>query len=417
MKRFLFLSLCGLLVLSSCLQLRPISLYDGQATAPPPPKPEAVSQFVSPLLFADDTLNIWGIVSDSCKNFSLEKNITYRGKAALRMNWNRAGCEWIGFGMGWDDYAGKNLEPLLPHAAFEMYVRTEKGKAFGLPMVFTLEDYSGVMAFCYTANSYFERYYLDEEWQKVLVPLSAFNDEGEGIDYTNIKQLQIEMQQSGAVIVDEIRLVLYEKETVEPWMAEPSYPDPTQLPQALFEDGFVNDNGWGLVSNDCQTVEIGSQAYAGAHSIHVKWDNREEDCKRLPFFGVSWSHWMPVDIRPMVDETVLRFYLKADDLSKLEFQVYLEDFNRNVAAANWEVYWGKPVNDGWYQVNIPMKSLLLGQRKLDGRAQMANASDGSGTSDFPQNLDLTQVKSINFRLQGQGEMWIDDMKWERRNSN
>ena len=97
--------------------------------------------------------------------------------------------------MGWDDYVGKNLAPLIEHAAFEMYVRAKKGKAFGLPLVFTLEDYSGVMAFCYTANKYFERTTLDEEWQKVVVPLKDFNDEGEGIDYSNIKQLQIEMQQ------------------------------------------------------------------------------------------------------------------------------------------------------------------------------------------------------------------------------
>ena len=402
-------SVLAAIILSSCLKLRPITLYDGEKKEPPAVQPESIEKVVSPVLFVDDTLNIWGIVDDSCKSFNLTQEVKYAGDAALKLNWNRAGCEWIGFGMGWDDYAGKNLEPILNYAAFQMYVRTQNGKAYGLPMVFTLEDYSGVMAFCYTANKYFDKYYLDENWQKVQIPLSAFDDEGEGIDYSNIKQLQIEMQQAGSFYVDEISLVFYEEKEEEPWLTEPQISSPNQLPQVLFDDNFVNKNGWGLVSNQCMTVErSGTNTFEGDYAIHAKWDIRDEACA-LPLFGLSWAKWTPVDVRPMKDKALLSFYVKSSEPENLSFQVLLEDFNRNTGGVNWRMEWVKGTQNGWHFVNIPLSALLAGE--LQSEVQTANASDGSGTSSFQARLNPEIVKTLAFKLQGSGEMWIDQMKW------
>ncbi|MEL6671302.1 MAG: hypothetical protein AAFR61_03895 [Bacteroidota bacterium] len=398
----------SLLLFAGCLQFRTLALYDGDAREPQPLPPTSVDQVVSPLLFQDDTLNIWGIVSDSCKSFELNHDVTYSGESSLLLSWNRQGCEWIGFGMGWDDYAGKNLEPLLPYAAFQMYVRTEEGKAFGLPMVFTLEDYSGVMAFCYTANKYFERVAIDEEWQKVVVPLKYFNDEGEGIDYTNIKQLQIEFQQAGKVFVDEITLVLYDEPESVPWMEEPAKPDVTALPVVMFDDAFINDNGWGLVSNTCQVVEYSSNAKTGSKAIHAKWNNQQDECKRLPYFGVSWTKWYPVDITPITQKASINFYLKTTGSPEtLDFQILFEDFNRNTGGVSWDTNWIKGQENGWLKVEIPLWAFLAGTTK--SLAKTANASDGSGSASFVRQLDPTQVKTLVFRLQQQGEFWIDQI--------
>ena len=127
------------------------------------------------------------------------------------MSWNRdvKGCKFAGIGIGWDGYAGKDLSEIMDYVAIQMYVRTQKGKSFGLPFVLTLEDYSGGMGFCYTSNKYFERTAIDEEWQKVIVPLADFDTEKENLDPSNIKQLQIELQQSGSVYLDDIKLIFY----------------------------------------------------------------------------------------------------------------------------------------------------------------------------------------------------------------
>ncbi|MFK7925444.1 MAG: hypothetical protein AB8H47_26060 [Bacteroidia bacterium] len=400
-----------LIGLVGCIQLRPISLYEGEETAPVIKKPSSIAKVVDPILFQDDTLNVWGILADSCKNFQLVEDVKHSGKAALKLRWDQSDCEFIGFGMGWDDYGGKNIEPLLNYAAFQMHVRTPKGKAFGLPFVLTLEDYSGVMAFCYTGNKYFERTTLDEEWQKVIVPLKDFDDEGEGIDLGNIKQLQIEVQQSGEVYLDDIQLVFYEEEKIEAWLEKESIPDPASLPITLFGEEFINQNAWGLVQTPCQTVKVtDQQAYQGNNSIHAIWDHKDEKSCSLPLFGVSWAKWQAVDIRPILADAKLSFYMKADNLSALEFQIYLEDFNRSSSAVIFQKDWAKPAKDGWYHVEIPMLT-FLGANTISEVA-VANASDGSGSAGGPRNINPEIIKSLVFKLEGKGEMFIDQLRWE-----
>ncbi|MEM6345123.1 MAG: hypothetical protein AAF927_14625 [Bacteroidota bacterium] len=399
-----------LIGLAGCIQLRPIALYDGAQSAPPQMKPESIDKIVASDLYQDDTLNVWGIVADSCKNFQLVRDVKYSGDAGLKLKWERQGCEWVGFGMGWDDYAGKDLQPLLEYAAFQMYVRTPKGKSYGLPFVLTLEDYSSTMAFCYTANKYFERIAIDEEWQKVVVPLKDFDDEGEGIDYGNIKQLQIEMQQSGEVYLDDIKLVFYEEVEEEPWLAEYVAPDPKKLPIEMFEEDFINQDGWGLVDSDCQTVKVSNQqAFAGSKSIHARWDYTGDQCS-LPFFGVSWAKWLPVDVRPIVETATLSFYIKADNIKDLSFQIQLEDFNRSTSAVVWDPNWAKPAKDGWSKVEIPMLK-FFGVNSIS-EIKGSNASDGSGSASGPRNLEPSIIKTVAFRLEGKGEMFIDQLRWE-----
>ncbi|MEO0474316.1 MAG: hypothetical protein AAF206_32205, partial [Bacteroidota bacterium] len=152
MKRFCSFLVAVMMVMllgsTGCLELRKLSLYDGDAQEPKIPKPASIESVVAPILFADDTTDIWGIVADSCKTFSLTDEFAADGQKSLHLKWKREGCKWVGFGLGWDGYAGKDLTPLMDYAAFQMKVRTVKGKSYGLPLVFTLEDYSNVITVC-----------------------------------------------------------------------------------------------------------------------------------------------------------------------------------------------------------------------------------------------------------------------------
>ena len=376
----------GIIMLTGCIEFRQIALYDTEEKTPPMSRPRAIEQVVSPILFLDDTLDIWGIVEDSCKNFALTDEVKHLGEKALKLTWSRYGCEWVGFGMGWDGYAGKDLTPLIDYAAFEMYVRTQEGKMYGLPFVFTLEDYSGIMSFSYTGNKYFERATLDEEWQKVVVPLSSFNDEGKGIDYTNIKQLQIEMQQSGAVYVDDIRLVFYEEKPQKKWLEEEKLPDPTLLPQPLFDEGFVNGNGWGMIQDGCQNFQINNrEAFSGNQSLDLSW-NASENCE-LVSFGMNWHKWNPIDITSMQEKAVLQFYLKTANPSTLDFKMILEGFDGSGAIeVAWNPKYGTKAKENWLKVEVPM-------------------------SDFTGMVDKTRIKHLKFQFSGKGEATIDQISW------
>jgi len=170
-----------------------------------------------------------------CGCVSLKKATLYDGVAPVEkvIIPDAKGCTWSGIGIGWDGWAGKDLSLIMSSVAIQMYVRTQKGKAFGLPFVLTLIDYSDGMGFLYTTNKYFERASIDEEWQKVVVPLKDFEITKENLDPTNIKQLQIELQQSGSVYLDDISLVFYEEQEETPWMVEEVLPDPLTVGETV----------------------------------------------------------------------------------------------------------------------------------------------------------------------------------------
>lgn len=383
----------AMLLLASCVQLKKTSLYDGVAVEAPPAKPTDIELVVEPVIYDDDVSDVWGLEKDVCQEASVTSEVAYSGTESLSVTWNRdaKGCKWSGIGIGWDGYAGKDLSEIMDYVAIQMYVRTKTGRAFGLPFVLTLEDYSGGMGFCYTSNKYFERTAIDEEWQRVIVPLNDFEIEKENLDPTNIKQLQIELQQSGSIYLDDIRLVFYEPEPQKPWMIEEELPDPTALPITIFADAFINDNSWGLMSDDCQTIKLtDAESASGKKSVQVKW-NEQGGCKLIAF-GASWNKWHPVDITAIHSSATLEFDLKvAGNSSEIpRIKVGFGDYDRVKALVPIQAqHLTDSQSKGWKTVKIPFTAL-------------------------PDNFDKTRVKHLYFGLEGQGEVFIDNIRLGKR---
>ena len=294
-----FALLVVLLPLAGCVQFQPQQLYSGVEAAPDVERPRTLRLAVEPTIYDDATDDtVWFQDDARCTQAELTTETVYAGQRAVEVSWDRGadGCEWAGLGFGWDGWAGKDLSQVLPYAAVEMYVRSGEGRMFGLPVVLTLEDYSGGLGFAYTANQYFERPTIDEEWQRVVVPLSAFDIAAPGapaLDVTNVKQLMLELQGSGKIYLDAVKLVWYEPEPQEPWIELPERPDPTALPITLFGDAFVNDDGWGLVSDGCQSVELTTDRPAtGTTALRAAWDVTADGCYQGSL-GVSWDQWYP----------------------------------------------------------------------------------------------------------------------------
>ncbi len=377
------------LVAPSCVSFKTASLYDGVVPMHKPPLPDNINLAVEPVIFYDDVTDVWGLEEEICKVAEATSETVFRGERAIRMEWDRntPGCKWAGIGIGWDGYAGKDLSVIMDAAAISFYVRTVSGRMFSLPFVLTLEDYSGGMGFCYTANKYFERTAIDEEWQQVIVPLADFDLETENLDPSNIKQLQIELQQGGAVFIDHIELIYYTPPPVEPWMVEDERPDPLDLPIVLFDDDFVNQNGWGMMRDECQDFSIITHPEGSKNAvIQAKWNNRK-NC-HLVKLGVSWNRWFPVDITPIVDRAALTFRMKPKGGAiNGQVEVGFEDYDRALAAVFvTETHWSnQPSSSGWYTVVLPL-------------------------SEFPNTNDKTRIKHLFMGFHDQGEWLIDDLQ-------
>ncbi len=391
-KSFPFVALFAVLLLfSGCLEVKTLTLYDGVEKTPAPPKPEKIRSVVEPIIYADNTQDVWGLEETECIQASVTDEVVATGDQALKVSWNRylPSCDWIGFGVGWDNWIGKDLSEVIDYVAIEMSVRSQEGKMFGLPIVLTLEDYSGVMSFSYTQNKYFERTFIDEEWQKVRVPLNSFNDEGKGIDMTNIKQLQLELQQSGKVYIDDIKLVFYEEPEVEPWLVEAPLPNPTNFPIMIFGDQFINDNDWGIIKDDCQEINLSStDVYEGQKAIEADWKNDPENCY-LVAFGASWHKWNPVDVSSVMERGAIEFMIKnkGEAASNLPIRVGLEDYDRVMLETTLTSEFIKKDAYGfeWQKVTIPFTALK-----------------GNGN---PQN-----IKHMVFWLDETGNVLIDQIR-------
>lgn len=378
--------------LSACVQFKPATFYTGEVQVAPPAKPEKISLEVEPTIMKDVNQDVWGLEKDECKNVTRSTDVVHEGNAAIKLVWDRGaeGCTWAGIGIGWDGYAGKDLTSIMDYAAISMYVRTVEGKAFALPFVLTLEDYSGGMGFCYTANKYFERTTLDEEWQNVVVPLRDFDLETENLDVSNIKQLQIELQQSGAVYLDNIELIFFTPQPQEPWMDEEELPSPTALPITLFDDDFINNNGWGMITDRCQSFNVtGKESASGSMSIHAKWNATSQDCE-LTQFGVSWNKWHPTNVKPIIQNGAIEFKLKmvsTDAGEDISINVGFEDYDRNRTFVNLQNSYSSTGRYGqvWSTVTIPLSSL-------------------------PENIDFKRVKHLYFEFLAEGECYIDDIR-------
>lgn len=386
-SRFLCVALIAVTV-SSCVEFREASLYDGVEPAPKIEKPASVNAVVEPVIYSDNASDMWGLEKTVCKDAKLTSEVTYSGNEAIALSWNRnePGCDFAGIGIGWDNYAGKNLVPLMEYAAIEMYVKARGDKMYGLPIVLTLEDYSGGMGFAYTDNKYFERTTIDSAWQRVVVPLKDFDLETENLNPGNVKQLQLELQGSGNVFIDDIKLVFYEPEPVEPWMEEETLPDPLRTPLTIFDDKFIHDNGWGFISDACQEFALTNEkAFSGEKAIHARWTDAD-DCK-LTMFGASWNKWHPIDMTDKRQTLAFQFMLKMEAGQTDLIEIGMENYDRAFTYVKIEPkYVSADLSAlGWAKVTVPLSA-------------------------FPDDASFSNIKQMAFRFSETGEALIDEIK-------
>ncbi|MDX1429041.1 MAG: hypothetical protein R3282_02085, partial [Rhodothermales bacterium] len=199
----------------------------------------------------------------------------------------------------------------------------------------------------------------------------------------------------GSIFLDSIRLIYHEEEPQEPWLVEEPRPNPLDLPIQVFDDSFINNHGYGLTVDECQSIQItADDSSVGDRSLHVQWDLSARSC---PFsgFAASWSAWFPVDIRPILSTAAVQFDLRTASGVHQDLPVAIEihDYNHSYGlngsvvsrALSGDYVDGGTYGPEWKTVVIPMSH-------LEGEA------------------DLSIAKELAFRLSGQGDVYIDNIR-------
>jgi len=377
-----------LLLFVSCSNMKEVSLYEQDII----PK-EGINGFTSIEIFSKGGSDeVWGNEDENCNPFSfssidasidysaisenLEKNIDTLEidlkydlpsvqvkdkknieKNSLHIKTDKPPtCEWIGMGIGWDGWQGKDLSGIVNDAAIEFMVRVDGDAIYNIPIVFILEDYSANQ--CYATASYLgiDGGKITNKWSKVVVPLSSFSYQTNIIDLTNIKQLLLQCYDKVDIYIDNIKIIQH-KHNYKKIPSNHAIKD-TILPIDIFSEKLNSSFG---VNNYCKNIRLSSDIdYPNGYYIDVNINIEKCTWKKL---GISWNDWLYTDLSKSIYGVYLEFDIKIDKLSSTK--VFIVDYNGNKMYINLLKYIKFEKINNWQKIRIPMKDFPIKKSKID----------------------------------------------------
>jgi len=328
----------------SCGYMREVGVYE------PSKSISAFEQFPHKTLFTNSEENgLWGLKNNACKEVSFETSNSYIGKDHLYIKWDASKCNYIGMGLKWGNYKGKNLDPIIESAAIELRVRIDSGSLSNVPMFFILEDYGGNQ--CRANINYLdiEGGKIDTEWRRIRIPLQAFNYEKRRVNMSNIKELRLEFQRNGHLHIDNIVIVQYEYnyKKKSDTFTKVFNSHPIQL-------GVGKEYWWGVNTKYSSSLKFG--VFFENESIVVDLDESKKDTWNT--FGFSPYQWMHVDLSSIYKTSAITFKLKANTLPKLQafLFAYTGERRRLQKTLNESNFIDR--GNGMYEAYLPLKSLM-----------------------------------------------------------
>jgi hypothetical protein len=352
----------------------------------------AVNEFQDREIYKDLTVDVWGMEKTDCKNFTRLDTLSYSGKSCISITWNKEGkCPWIGFGIGWNGYAAKDLTDVMASGSIDFYIRAIQGKQFIPTLIFLLEDYSGVQSATVLKASQLSHYPIDEEWQKVSIPLQKFLKSAKPLcDFSNIKSLNIECQGAGAFLIDKIEIGGANFKNIN--SKKFGIATTQNFPATIFHDELPF--AWGLGNYVGKNISLDStKHYAGNKSIYLKW-NEQESGNQTRKIGMNWEHWQAISFPDSLKNYSLKFYINsADVIAFKNLFIGFESYNgKNVMMPIKKEYLASlPNNKDWKMVNIPFTEF-----------------------DFTKDgFNIIKFKQLIIEFNNSGELWLDEITIEQ----
>ena len=408
MYRFLII----LLFLFSCTNMKEVSLYEHEIE-----QTEGINGFTSIEIFSKGgTDEVWGNKDEECNPFSfssLDASVDYsfvnrsseniedtikvdikydlpvvkvkdkkgKEKNSLHIKTDKPPtCEWIGMGIGWDGWQGKDLSAIISNAAIEFMARVDGDPIYNIPIVFILEDYSANQ--CYATAGYLgiEGGEVTKKWTRVIVPLPTFSYQTNNIDLTNIKQLLLQCYDKVDIYIDDMKIIPHEHNYKK--ISSSLSVKETALPINIFSEEL--NSAWGISNDYCGNIKLSSDVnYTAGKFIDIDIDKNK--CKWKEF-GISWNDWLYTDLSSSIYGVYLEFDIKLDEYQ--DTKILIEDYNGKKMKIDLAKYINKTKNDKWQKIRIPMKKFPIRESAID----------------------LKRIKNIIFAFEDKAKLKIDNIK-------
>ncbi len=353
----------------------------------------AVNEFQDREIYNDLTVDVWGMEKTDCKNFTRLDSLSFNGKSCISITWNKAEkCPWIGFGIGWNGYAAKDLTDVMANGTIDFYLRAIKGKQFIPTLIFLLEDYSGIQSVTVLKASQLSHYPIDEEWQKVSIPLNTFLKSAKPLcDFSNIKSLNVECQGAGAFLIDKIEIGGTNSKNINSKKFGVAITQ--NFPATIFHDELPF--AWGLGNYTGKNILLDStKNYAGKNSIYLKW-NEQESGKQMRKIGMNWEQWQAISFPDSLKNYSVKFYIYSADINSFKnLNIGFESYNSKIVKMpiKQEYLASLPSNNNWQMITIPFNDF-----------------------DFlTEGFDITRFKQLIIEFNNSGELWLDEITIEAK---
>ena len=367
--------------MTSCqMKLQQVELYDEY-------KDPKEQEKIKPVVYSDAEGTMWNSLFN-CGEFEISKESYYRGKASIKISWDKnLGCEWIGFGNSFNNWQPVNLQKYINTKALSFFVRTHNGNVNAIPIVASLEDFSGGGSYLFIdTKKYLKGLSIDTTWKQVIVPLWDFpigdEVENDDIDISSIKQLKFQLEGAGKFYIDEISLIEYSKNQYQIMQSEIENMKPKGAKQQqIYQEGKLFEAGWGTGEKICHSLQEKTDSTG---NTYIEWEYKTHNCNWAQW-GINWNNWYQINFRGIIEHSALEFKLKMN--SNTNFHISLEDFrghksSKHITAEN------KTSLSDWKTVRIPLKNFNLKEN----------------------NFVLDQIKQITFKGKKPGKVFLDDIK-------
>ncbi|NNC93930.1 MAG: hypothetical protein HKN92_00100, partial [Chitinophagales bacterium] len=294
------------------------------------------------------------------------------------------GCNFIGFGVGWDNWKSKDLTSILDNAAVRLAVKAPEDKTiFGLTFICLMEDYSGNFIAGNFKSKYFQEPPIRDSWQYIYLPFNEFEESAE-FELNNVKQMSFEFFGSSRIVIGDIEIVEFNDHKADPLPYKLKVEE--KLPHNIFDQGFHENNYWGLIEDECRKAKILTED--GNQFISYSWESGKDfPCNDIKW-GFSWSGWHPVDFANLPSSASLEFDIRSTDMPNIKIGVIDYNFgNHSVALSSY--YPQNSKGSSWVRVKIPLKDLVSGDIQKDNIKQIVFIHSGKG------KIDLDNIKLLN----------------------